>query len=443
VTGPAPEEWHRLHPLSPAVRASRGTIGVLIVFVISLSGRTDIWNAVSHLAVLVIVAGIGLISWLVTRWRIEGGALRIETGLLRRSSLRYPLAQIQAIDTVRPGLARLFGLSELRLRMGGTTGGSARLAYLTHGHAEELRAELLALAARAPADPADVAGTESAQAPEPAAPAWLHEQTLVSVPTPKLVASIALSGLGVLVLALLVALAITAGLAPSGARAALSAGLVPAVGLATALWRRFNGAYGLSVTDAPDGLRLQSGLVETSAEVLPRGRVQAVRMVEPLLWRPLGWARLEVDVAGRQSRKRENRSEGRRLRAVLPVGTRAEAHALLDRILPGAPAPTAPPPSRARFKSPLRFRNLAFARSEDYVVGRSGRFARVTSWVPLGKIQSLRWSQGPLQQRLRLGDVFIDTAGRNVGAALRDRDVDESRSELEQLTVLARAARRR
>jgi putative membrane protein len=422
-------DWHRLHPLSPLIRASRGLIGLVFVFGVSLVGHTDALNGLAHLAVLLVLAAGAVVSWLVTRWRVEDGALRIETGLIRRSSLRYPLAQIQAIDIVRPGLARLFGLAELRLRMGGTTGGSARLAYLVNAHAEELREELLVLAAGVPVEQA------------PSEPSWVHERTLVSIPTPKLVASIALSGLGTITIGLVAALAVTVVVAPAVAKGVVGGGVVPALGLVGGLWRRFNGDYGLSVSEAPDGMRMQSGLVETSAEVIPRGRVQAVRMVEPLLWQPLGWARLEVDVAGKQSRKGENRAEGRRLRAVLPVGSRSEALALLDRIVPGAPVPVAPPPTRARVKSPLRFRNLGFARTDDVVVGRSGRLARITSWVPLAKVQSLRWSQGPVQRRLRLGDVFIDTAGRNVGAALRDRDVQESRDELEELTRLARAAR--
>ena len=73
---------------------------------------------------------LGFVSWLVTRWQVESQELRIETGLIRRSSQRYPLAQVQAIDVIEPGLGRLFGLAELRLRMGGDTGGNARLAYV-------------------------------------------------------------------------------------------------------------------------------------------------------------------------------------------------------------------------------------------------------------------------------------------------------------------------
>ncbi len=92
-----------------------------------------------------LVAG-GVISWLVTRWRVEDGTLRIETGLIRRSSQRFPLVQIQAIDTIRPLLARVFGLAELRLRIAGHAGRSGRLAYLSEREADLLRARLLALA---------------------------------------------------------------------------------------------------------------------------------------------------------------------------------------------------------------------------------------------------------------------------------------------------------
>jgi putative membrane protein len=421
--------WQRLHPLSPAVRAGRGLAALVVVFVSSLGTHASLWNLVGHGAALAAGGAVGAAAWLVTRWRLEGDALRIESGLVRRSSLRYPLARLQAIDVVRPGFARLFGLAELRLRMGGSTGSGARLAYLTEVEAEALRERLLALAAGQAA--------EEEQAP----PAWLHEQALATVRTPQLVVSLALSGLGLVTLGVLVALVLAAILAPSAAGAAVASGIAPLLGLATGVWRRFNGDYGMQVSDAPDGLRVRSGLVETTAETIPRGRVQAVRLVEPALWRPLGWARLEVDVAGRQRRKRENRSEGKQLRAVLPVGARAEALALLRRIVDEPPSPIAPPPRRARWKSPLRYRNLAVGGTDAVVVASTGRLGRRTSWVPLAKVQSLRWQQGPVQRRLRLGDVFVDTAGRALGTALRDRDAAEARTELDRLAALARAAR--
>jgi putative membrane protein len=62
--------------------------------------------------------------------------------------------------------------------------------------------------------------------------------------------------------------------------------------------------------------------------------------------------------------------------------------------------------------------------------------------VPLEKVQSLRRVQGPVQRRLNLATVHVDTAGRAVRAALRDRDAGEADQTLDRYAELARAARR-
>jgi putative membrane protein len=417
--------WRRLHPLSPLVHAGRLLVALAIVAAPSAALGHGTWEALGQLGAFVVVALLGLISWLVTRWQVEGDDLRIETGLLRRSSLRFPLKQVQAIDIVRPGLARLFGLAELRLRTAGSTGGHARLAYLRTGEADRLRTQLLALA--------------QGDVEEPAEPD--EERVLLTVPTPRLVVAILLSRTGLLPAAMLGALVTIAIVSPSAARGVISGSLVYVLAVATALWRRFNGEYRLTVAEAPDGLRLRSGLVATTAETIRPGRVQAIRMVEPLLWRPFRWCRLELDVAGRQRAEHEGGPERRQLRAVLPVGGRDLAQTLLERIVPDAPAERRRPPRRVLVKSPFRYHYLSWGRTETCVVTTSGRVARTTDWVPLAKVQSLRRVQGPVQRRLHLATVHLDTAGRNVHAALRDRDAAEADPALGDLIELARAAR--
>jgi putative membrane protein len=384
-----------------------------------------IGGTITRLIAIPIVLFFAVISWWVTRWRIEDGALRIETGLLRRSSLRFPLTQIQAIDTVRPALARILGLAELRLRMGGSTGSLGRLTYLSLAQAETVRGQLLALA-------------HGIEVNTPAPP----EQVLLSVRTDRLIVSILLSRLGVVTGFLLVGLVLTYSVAPGAALAVIGGSGTVGLGLLAAFWRSFNGDYRLTVAEAPDGLRLRSGLIDTAAETIPRGRVQAIRMIEPLLWRPFGWCRLEVDVAGRQRAGRENRSQSRDLRAVLPVGSHEDAAWLLGRLLPDAPTDRIPAPVRARYKAPLRYHYLAWGRTDTCAVATSGRVTRITSWVPLTKVQSLRRVQGPLQRRLGLASLHLDTAGRRVGASLLDRDVDEADRVLAELTELSRAARK-
>lgn len=421
------DEWTRLHPLTPIVRGGRATIGIAVILVPSiLSGRRS-HSFFVEIGIVAVLVGLGYVKWLVTRWRIDGDDLRIETGLLRRKSVRFPLSQVQAVDVVRPGLARLFKLAELRLRLGGSTGGSARLAYLAERDVEPLRATFLELAAGGPATATQAAPGE--------------ERILSVVPTGRLVGSILISDVGVLAEAIIVALVVVAIVSPAAAVGAISGGAFAIVTAITLVWRRFNQEYRLTVADHRDGLILRGGLVALTAETIRPGRVQAVRMVEPVLWRRLGWCRLEVDIAGRQRSEGEGSAQRKPLRAVLPVGSRAVAEELLDHLLPDRPRTQEPPPRRAIWKSPLRFRMLAWGRTDTCVGTTSGRLRRVTSWVPLEKAQSLRRVQGPVQRRLGLASVYVDTVGRRVHAAIRDREAEEADTAIEDLTVLARAAR--
>ena len=315
--------------------------------------------------------------------------------------------------------------------MGGASGASARLAYLPEREVEPLRVWLLALARGAPH-----------QKEDDAAEATVQERVLTTVPTGRLVGSILISDVGLFAEAVLAGLIVTALLSPPAAAAVVRGGAVWIITVVVLVWRRFNQEYRLTLAESADGLRVRSGLVALTAETIRPGRVQAVRMVEPLLWRRLGWCRLEVDLAGRQRSKGEGEAERRALRAVLPVGSRVLAEEPLERILPDRPRELSPPPRRVRWKSPLRYRMLAWARTEMCVVTTTGRLRRVTCWVPLQKTQSLRRVQGPVQRRLRLASVHLDTAGRSVHATLRDRDATEADQALAQLTELARAARR-
>ncbi|HUZ89815.1 MAG TPA: PH domain-containing protein [Candidatus Acidoferrales bacterium] len=429
VTALEASGWQRIHPLSPLVRAGAVLLGVIAIFAGSLfksdhgSGEIE-----GRLVFGGLIAIWGLVSWLVTRWCVEGGDLRIETGLIRRSSLRIPLSQVQAIDIVRPVLARIFGLSELRLRTGGASESSGRLAYLTAKHAEVTRVQLLALSLNHPSN------QSRAQPPS-------NQGLLVRIGVGQLIASIAVSWLMIVIALLIVALVVTAFIAPGAAISIIGSSGAFTLGLLSAVWHRLNGSFRLTVMESRDGFQLHSGLLDTTAETIPHGRIQAVRMVQPLLWRPFGWCKLQVDLAGSQRKGGENRAEAKQLRSVLPVGSREDADRLLRRILPDAPIELIPAPLRVRFKSPLRYHNLAWGRSATVVVTTTGRLARVTSWVPLGKVQSLRLVQGPIQRRLRLATIALDTAGRNLALSVRDRDVGEADRVLLELIDSCRDAR--
>jgi putative membrane protein len=444
VTSPGePQGWHRLHPLSPLVRGGRHLvgIGVLIILLLFANRRQAGSDLISDLIIIAVVLAAGVINWLVTRWRVDGGVLFIETGLLRRQSQRFPLSQVQAIDVVQTGLARVLGLAEIRLRMAGAGSSGGRLACLRRPEAEQLRGTLLSLTRASGADVAagPASGREAAAArPGPPARGPGTERLLFRVRSGRLAAAIVLSRTGAVAAVIIAAIAVGAAL--SGQPGVFASLLPVIVAVVVAVWRLFNGEFGTVVAEAPDGLRLRSGLVQTTAETIRPGRVQAVRIVEPLVWRALGWCRVEVDVAGPRQR-RENRSQSRRLRALVPVGSRADAQRMLGELISDPPAPSRRPPGAARWKAPLGYHFLGWDGNDRHVVASGGRVCRTTTWVPLEKVQSIRWVQGPVQRRLGLASVRLDVAGRRVTANIKDRGLAEAADLRRRLPDLARTAR--
>jgi putative membrane protein len=441
--------WHRLHPLSPVVRAGRHllTVFFLLLVLVFANRHSQSGDLITNAAVVGLALVGGVIYWLVTRWQVADGVLRIETGLLRRQSLRLPLSQVQAIDVVQSGLARVLGLAELRLRMAGGDAKGGRLACLRLADAERLRVRLLAMSGVQAATVAGAAGPVAVGSGVAAGPGLGAqsgpagaERVLFRVQSGRLPGAILFSTtgtVGAVMIAAMVSVAVGTG------QPGVVASFLPVVlGYVGGVWRRLNGEFGTVVSAAPDGLRLRSGLVQTTAETIRPGRVQAVRLVEPLVWRLFGWCRLEVDVAGAVQRQ-GNRSEGRRLRGLIPVGSRAEADQMLAELIAAPPSPTRRAARSARWKAPLKYHFLGWGGDGRYAVTSDGRVTRKTTWVPLEKVQSIRWVQGPLQRRLGLASVRLDVAGRWVTGDIRDRDLGEADELLRRLPDLARAARAR
>jgi putative membrane protein len=431
VPDAVPAEWSRLHPLSPVLRIARAAtlVPVLLAARLSSPGETHkgAWIEAGVVLVLAIVGGT--VAWAVTKWRVVGSELQIDTGLVRRQSVRIPLSRVQSIDVVRPLLARALGVSELRVEVAGHGSGRSKLAYLGEDEAIRVRAQLLAVAHGLHED-----------TPEPA------QRPLWEVSNGRLLASMVLGPLAASFV-VLVAILVVAFETPRDIGRGLLGALVPfLLAIATGVKKRLNNEFSFTVAEAPDGLRLHSGLTQTRAETIPYGRVQAMRWVQPLLWRPFGWVRLEIDVARQRQRDREERESNQLVRAVMPVGTAAEAELLLSRVFPGAgivPPPSgARPPRRARWRTPLSYWSLLAWDDGIYLRSRTGRVRPATVVVPLEKVQSLRYEQGPLQRWLRLATVHADTAGRHWQASAICRDAGEADGLLEHLTEASRNARK-
>jgi putative membrane protein len=423
-------EWQRLHPLTPLLRGGRFLL--VLAAIVGQQGlrqadevRPAVVGALVFAGTAVAVV-IGFFLWRATRYRLTSTELQVDSGLFQKRSRRVPLARLQSVDVVRPIIARVLGLAELRLEVVGGGSTEAPLAYLSEDDAQRLRQAMLALAAGRTHEPA--------QAED-------QDHVLVVVPTHVLVASVLL-GAPLVLLALLVPVLLTVAVIDLSAALPLALALVPAyAGVVTVAGRRVLSEYGFTVAESADGLRLRHGLLDTRAQTIPPGRVQAIRVLEPLLWRPWGWVRVEVDVAGYSGQRGEQQTD---TSALLPVAPRALAQAVVGRVLGGGlPVAAAPVPERARWRAPLSRPRLRAGVDDRHLVTTSGVLTTTTEVVPLAKVQSLRLTSGPWQQRLRLATLHADTAGRRLpGAKAHHRDLDEARALLVELSARTRAARR-
>ncbi len=481
---PAVEPRRRLHPLSPLLHSFKFL--AIIIAAISVQGAAQLGLA-GFIGTLLMVMPLAMawsaIVWLVTGYHIIGRELRIYEGVLVRRTRAIPLERLQAVEVVRPLLARAFGLAELRLEVVGGGKTEAPLAFLTVTDAATLRQRLLALAGRmgapaaAPAAPVDTgAAPETLQvppattpppphppyghhppypppgAPEPAPapaapPAPPPEQHLHRVINQEVLVSQLLTP-QVMFLPIAVALVVTQYLFGAGALTlvVLASMVVAIIGVIQQPVRRIlsDWNFRLALQEAGagvhyPGLRVWHGLTETRTRTVPLHRIQAVGVTWPLLWRARRWLRARLDVAGFAMPDQGVASSD----TLLPVGDLATARRLTSVALPGVDLtdlPLSTPPSRARWVAPIRQPVLGSGLTDRVFAARDGRVTRQLVVVPYARIQSIRLVQGPLQRQLGLASVHADTAG-SLTAIAHHRDLAEARWLAAELTRRARAAR--
>ncbi|MFJ8198744.1 PH domain-containing protein [Streptomyces sp. NPDC096152] len=419
----------RLHPVTP-LRRAWAPVAVLAGWAVHDPDqaqrqltRLTTTTLLIGLAVLVPAAALyGFLSWWYTHFAVTDSELRTRTGLVFRRTAHIRLERIQAVDVTQPLLARVAGVAKLKLDVVGTDR-KDELAFLGQDEARALRAELLARAAGfAPATAREVGE----------APA----RRLVRVPPRVLAVSLLLTGAtwGSLVAAVVVPPVLWLVTHSLWTVLAVAVPLAGAAGASGA--GRFVGEYDWTVSESPDGLRIDRGLLDRTHETVPPGRVQTVRIVEPLLWRRLGWVRVELDVAGSSNS------------VLLPVAPRPVAESVVARVLPGVTVPEAAsvarPPRRAGWCAPVSWRGCGLAVTGAVFAARHGLLRRRLALVPHAKVQSVRLTQGPWERRCGVADVHVDTgAGRTVTARLRDSGeaAELLRTQAERSRTGRRAAR--
>ena len=398
----------RLHPVTP-LRRAWAPVAVIIGWAVhdpnqaqeQLTRLTTVTLLIG-LAVFVPAAALyGFLTWWFTHFAVTDTELRIRTGLLFRRTAHIRLERIQAVDVTQPLLARVAGVAKLKLDVVGTDK-KDELAFLGEGEARALRAELLARAAGFAPETAHEVGEAPAR-------------QLLHVPAGVLAKSLVLTGAtwGSLAAALVVPPLLWFATHSVWTVLATALPLLGAAGASSV--GRFVGEYDWTVGESPDGLRIDHGLLDRTHETVPPGRVQTVRIVEPLLWRRRGWVRVELDVAGSSNS------------VLVPVAPREIAESVVARVLPGVTVPSrealSRPPVRAHWCMPLWWRGYGLAVTDTVFAARHGLLRRSLALVPHAKVQSVRLTQGPWERFWRLAEVHVDTgADKTVTARLRDAE---------------------
>lgn len=489
-------EWHRLHPLTPLLRGGLFLIVVIGIVVANLRDRLLViflpwiapdlggefdedlaeWEgsggdpidfiiannlylvaALTVLGVLTVLVAVFYMSWRFHTFRITDDDVEVRSGILFRTQRRAPLDRVQGVNLTRPMIARLLGMAKLEV-VGAGADANVKLEYLSTSNAEAVRADILRLAsgrrlagaaaaASSPGAPARPDGRLAAlghtvgreitgliEGPE--APVDAPE-SVVNIPVGRLVASHVVSMSTIA----LIAAAVAVGIGVSMGVTWLLFAMVPTLIGFGAYWvRSIVRSLRYSIAPTPDGLRITFGLLTTVTEIVPPGRVHALEVTQPILWRPAGWWMIRINrLTGRSAAD----TTTDQFTTVLPVGTAADVERVLRLLQPTVPDPEWPlivqqgvlgpgegdsfvnTPRRAWWIRPLSFRRNGFRLTGDVLLLRRGLIWRKLAILPLARLQSLGLHQGPLDRMSRVATlrahVVTGPVYPNLSAIDRDR----------------------
>jgi len=497
VTELADGEWHRLHPATPLLRGGIAFIAILGVVVANLRERLvelfvpglecpedfcsedpisivlDRYLVIALLvaaAVLLLIVALFWLSWRMHTFRVTDELVEVRSGVVFRSHRQARLDRIQGVNINRPLLARIFGAARLEISAAGADA-NMQLAYLSGANADGLRVELLqrasgiqearraaaaeAEAQQAVAPDAVVAGAPVAVSPglgelarqryaELTAPeldpALAPPESVVKMSLGRLVGSTVLSATMVFFLVALVVIIVV--LSTTGVNGAVFFTLIPiAFGFGSFLVNRIVKSLRYSIAATPHGVRVGFGLLSTSNETLPPGRIHAVEITQELPWRPFDWWTVRVNLASHSSAQG---AAGQQNTTILPVGSRADVLKVLELVLPSlvtdetrlliesglvtarAGDGFTTSPRRGAVLRWFSWRRNGYLLHPDAVILRRGAIWRSLTVVPTARTQSVAAHQGPLERMLRLAHVRLHTVAGPVTASVGALDVHDA-----------------
>ncbi|MET0161635.1 MAG: PH domain-containing protein, partial [Microbacteriaceae bacterium] len=503
-------EWHRLHPATPLLKGGIALLAIIGVIIANLRERLvelflprgggpedplDFavrhgwlgWGLLAVLGVLLLLVLGYWLSWRMHSFRITDDVVEVRSGVVFRRNRRARLDRIQSINVARPLLARLLGASKLEINQAGQDA-NVNLEYLHRDPAIALRGEVLRLASGATSGPA----APSTAAPGPAlVDRAVHEftageegdegESVVRIPVGRLLGSILLSGYTLFVV--VSGIASFVGIAVFQEYVVLVAVLPALIAFAGVTASKLLRSLRYRIVPSRDGVRVSYGLASTTSETLPPGRVHSVQIVQPLLWRPVGWWQLQVNRASHSSAQG---AAGQANTTLLPVGTTEDALAVLALLLPGleaglgrglegAPSAGAGPdasadgagdaergrgllelallapggapgfsasPRRAAWLRPFSWRRNGAHLGGSAVLLRKGAVWRSLTIVPLARVQSTAVRQGPVLRLLDLGVLQLHTVAGPVRPTLGAVDRAQLDADLARYAAAAVAATR-
>ena len=359
------------------------------------------------------------VVWLASGlwWRRMGYRLGAEELSLRRGLLSVQLRtarydRTQAVDVVEPVIARLFRLAAVRVETAGGQSSVIEIAYLKKADAEALREDILARVHGAPTSQTEAPAEESAEetAEEPA--------LVPEIPIARSLIAAALRTSTLFLVGFLILVVVT--------RLPLSAALPILVGALPNAWNVLDSSWRYTARTDGEVLNITYGLADRRRQSIRLDRIHAVQITQPFLWRPLGWYEVRVSVAGYGVSASGKASGSTR---ILPVGTLAQAR----QFLPADAAPTYASPARAKWVSPLDYRQQTVALTGDYVIVRNGRLNRRVKAIHTSHIQELTYRRGPISQALGLATVGLDLVQGPVRMDARNLTLADATALLTQL----------
>ena len=467
-------EWHRLHPATPLLKGGIALLAIITFLLYNtrdtfintvLGGPEEEGDPVNWLlghyafwAIALVVLGALLLlvtafffSWRMHTFRITDEVVEVRSGILFRTHRKGRLDRIQGINIVRPFLARLFGAAKLEVNVAGQDA-NVQLEYLSSSAADELRREILRLASGTREERAAVAaGTtriDELLGPE-LDPNLAAPESVVTMRLGRVIGSLLLSNFTIILIAIVVAIIVSTTL--TGQAFFLFAIVPGIIGMASYYWSRFTRSLRYTIASTPDGIRVGYGLLSTSNDTLPPGRIHSVELSQPLLWRIAGWWEIKVN----RATKSVQGAGGQQNTTILPVGDRADVLKVLALVLPSLTSEESQAlllrgieskggqdgftnsPRRDAIFHWFSWRRNGFAIHQDTALIRRGAIWRQLIIVPLARMQSVAIAVGPLGRRMRLADLRIHTVAGPITPYLGGVDLDAANQFFDDVAALA------